>query len=45
MGGGMMGGGMTGQGSIGGFSWMWFPTLITLGVVVFLGWILFGKKR
>ena len=45
MGGGMMGGGRTGQGSIGGFSWMWFPTLITLGVGVFLGWAIFGKKK
>ncbi len=43
--GGGTGGGMMGRGWMGGFSWMWFPTLITLGVGVFLGWILFGKKK
>lgn len=44
-GGGMMGGGTTGRGGMGGYSWMWIPTLITLGVGIFLGWIIFGKKR
>jgi hypothetical protein len=38
-GGGMMGGGFGGNG------WMWIPTLITLAAGVFLGWMLFGKKR
>lgn len=44
-GGGMMGGGSMGQGTIGGYSWMWIPTLITLGIGVFLGWAIFGKKN
>ena len=54
--GSMVGGGMMGQGGIGGyrmghgwinggFSWMWIPTLLTLGFSVVLGWVLFGKKR
>ncbi len=43
--GSMMGGGMMGQGWInGGFSWMWIPTLLTLGLGVLLGWVIFGKK-
>ena len=54
-GGAMMGGGMMGQGGIGGYrmgqgwirgglSWMWIPTLLTLGLGVLLGWGIFGKK-
>jgi hypothetical protein len=54
-GGAMMGGGMMGQGGIGGyrmghgwinggFSWMWIPTLLTLGLGILLGWAVFGKK-
>lgn len=53
--GSMMGGGIMGQGGIGGyrmghgciiggFSWMWIPTLLTLGLGVLLGWVIFGKK-
>ena len=54
--GSMLGGGMMGgQGGIGryrmghgwingGFSWMWIPTLLTLGLGVLLGWAAFGKK-
>ena len=53
--GSMMGGGMMGQGSLGGyrvgqgwipggFSWTWIPTLLTLGLGVLLGWLIFGKK-
>jgi hypothetical protein len=53
--GSMMGGGMMGQGGIGGyrmgqgwiaggFSWMWIPTLLTLGLGVLLGWLIFWKK-
>ena len=43
--GSMMGGGMMGQGWIGGgFSWMWIPTFLTLGLGVLLGWVIFGKK-
>ena len=42
--GSMMTGGMMGHGSIGGFSWMWIPALITLGLGVLLGSVIFGKK-
>ena len=37
-------GGMMGQGWIGGYSWMWIPTFLTLGLGVLLGWVIFGKK-
>ena len=42
--GSMMSGGMMGQGSIAGFSWMWIPALLTLGLGVLLGWVILGKK-
>jgi hypothetical protein len=53
--GSMIGGGMMGQAGTGGyrmgqgwvnggFSWMWIPTLVTLGIGVVLGWAIFGKK-
>jgi hypothetical protein len=42
--GSMMSGGMMGHGWIGGFSWMWVLTLLTLGLGVRLGWVIFGKK-
>ncbi len=45
MGGGMMGGGPIGDHRVGGFGWMWIPTLVTLGVGVLLGWMIFGKKN
>jgi len=41
--GGMMGGGMMGGGMMSG-GWLWLPTLLTLGVGILLGWIIFGKK-
>jgi hypothetical protein len=50
MGGGMMGQGGTGgyrmgQGWIdGGFSWMWIPAFLTLGLGLVLGRVIFGKK-
>jgi hypothetical protein len=50
LGGGMMGqagsgGYRMGQGWInGGFSWMWIPTLLTLGIGLLLGWMIFAKK-
>ena len=37
-------GGMMGSGMVGGFSWMWIPALITLGIGILLGWAIFGKK-
>ena len=42
--GSMMSGGMMGHGWIGGMSWMWIPTLLTLGLGILLGWAIFGKK-
>jgi hypothetical protein len=48
MNGGWMGtgwtGGMMGNNWMGGISWMWIPTVLTLGLGVLLGWILFGKR-
>jgi hypothetical protein len=42
----MMGDGTTGRFGFGGYGgWMWFPTLLTLGIGVWLGWLLFGKKK
>ena len=37
-------GGMMGSGSTGGISWMWIPTLFTLGIGILLGWAIFRKK-
>ena len=37
-------GGMMGNGMVGGFSWMWIPTLLTLGAGILLGWAVIGKK-
>ena len=42
--GAMMSGGMMGNGSMGGFSWMWIPTLLVVGLGVLLFWAIFGKK-
>jgi hypothetical protein len=42
--GSMMSGGMMGHGFVGGFSWMWIPTLLTLALGVLIGWVIFGKK-
>jgi len=39
-----MSGGMMGGGMMGGISWMWIPTLLTLGLGILLRWVLFGKK-
>jgi hypothetical protein len=36
--------GMMGNGWMGGISWMWIPTVLTLGLSVLLGWVLFGKR-
>jgi hypothetical protein len=43
-GGGAMMNSMMGSGSMGGITWMWFPTLLTFFLGVLLGWILFRKK-
>jgi len=37
-------GGMMGSGSMGGISWMWIPTLLTIGLGILLGWAILGKK-
>ena len=37
-------GGMMGAGMMGGFSWMWIPTVIALGLGILLGWAIFAKK-
>ena len=42
--GGTLSGGMMGSGMTGGISWMWIPTLLTLGIGILLGWAIFGKK-
>ncbi|OGU77472.1 MAG: hypothetical protein A2V93_00245 [Ignavibacteria bacterium RBG_16_34_14] len=47
--GGMMNGGMHNglneNGWMSDRSWMWFPALITLGLGIVLGWIIFKKKQ
>jgi hypothetical protein len=40
---GMMNGGTHGSGWMVERNWMWTPTLLTLGLVVALGWVLFRK--
>ena len=42
--GSMMHGGMMGNGLVGGFSWMWIPTLLTLALGILIGWAIFGKN-
>jgi hypothetical protein len=39
-----MSGGMMGNGTMGGTSWMWIPTLLTLGIGILLGWAIVGRK-
>ena len=41
----IMSGGMMGSGNMGGFSWMWLPTLlvVVLGAVLFS--VIFGEKQ
>jgi len=39
-----MSGGMMGGGRMGGISWMWIPTLLTVGLGVLIGWAIWGKK-
>ena len=47
--GGMMNGGMHNglneNGWMGERSWMWFPALITFGLGIVLGWVIFKKKE
>ena len=47
--GGMMNGGMHNglneNGWMSNRGWMWFPTLITLGIGIVIGWLIFKKKQ
>lgn len=45
MSGSTMNGLMSSQGRIGGYTLMWVPTLLAVGVGVLLGWLLFGRRR
>jgi hypothetical protein len=45
MNGGMMDGGMNGSGWMGDHSWTWIPALVTFGVGIFFGWVVFRKKK
>ena len=36
---------MMSHGEIGGYTLMWVPTLLAVGVGILLGWFLFGKRR
>lgn len=40
----MMSGGMMGTGSLGGFSWMWLPTVLVVILGVVLYSLVAGKK-
>jgi preprotein translocase subunit SecG len=42
--GGMMNGGINGSGWMGERNWMWTPAIVTLGLGVVLGWLIFKKK-
>ena len=37
--------GMMGSGTMGGISWMWLPTLVTLGIGIMLGWTIFSREE
>ena len=43
-GGGAMMNNMMGSATMGGITWIWFPTLLTFVLGVLIGWILFRKK-
>ncbi len=43
-GGGNPGGGASGGWMMGGINWMWFPTILFLGLGVLFGWMIWGKK-
>lgn len=43
--GSMMSGGMMGGRLFGGYSSMWVPTILTLGLGILVGWVLLAKKR
>ncbi len=43
--GAMMNGGMMRPGWNGGFGWMWIPSLLTLGLGILLGWMIFAGKK
>lgn len=37
-------GGMMGDNRMAGISWMWIPTVITLGLGLLIGWAVFSKN-
>lgn len=37
--------GMMGEGKMTGNSWMWIPTVLTLGLVFMTGWAIFAKAE
>jgi cation transport ATPase len=37
-------GGMMGSERMAGISWMWIPTLLSLGLVFLIGWTIFSKN-
>ena len=43
-GGGAMMKTVMGSGTMGGITWMWFPTLVTFLLGVLVGWLLFRKR-
>ena len=45
MSGATLSGGMMGNGVMGGISWMWFPTVLMVGLGVLLVWVIFGQKK
>ncbi len=45
MNGGIMDGGMNGSGWMGGHSWTWASALLTFGLGVLVGWVIFKKKE
>lgn len=43
--GGGMGGNMMGNAWMGGFGWMWIPTVLIVGLGVLFVWGILGKKQ
>jgi cation transport ATPase len=37
-------GGMMGSERMAGISWMWIPTVLTLGLIFMIGWSVFSKN-
>jgi hypothetical protein len=39
-----MGSGMMGYGTVGGFSWMWIPILLTASLIGLVGWMILARR-